>query len=83
MMNMFGHLLVSDNDPNKPRFVGNDCMCNSIDYLWRDQQQCGSDSTCFFRMLPLTTSDITVRVCRDRARHVKDIALTQLELYIQ
>ena len=73
----------SDNIPNKPRFVGNDYMCNSTDYLWRDKQQCGSDSTWFFRMLPPTTSDITVRVCRDHARDVKDIALTQLELYIQ
>ena len=48
-----------------------------------NQQQCSSDSSWFFKVLPPTTSDITVRVCRDHARDVGDIALTQVELYIQ
>ena len=72
----------NNNNPNKPRFVGNDYICNGYRYLWRSQQ-CGSDSSWFFKMLPTTTADITVRVCRDQESNDEDIALTELELYIQ
>ena len=71
------------NHPNKPGFVGDDYICSAHEYLWRDQQQCGSDSSWFFKMLPLTTADINVRVCRDQASVGESIALTELELYIQ
>ena len=73
---------VNNNNPNKPIFVGNDFTCSTFEYLWRSQQ-CGSDSSWFFKMLPPTTADITVRVCRDQASSEEDIALTELELYIQ
>ena len=69
--------------PNKPGFVGDDYICSAHQYLWRDQQQCGSHSSWFFKMLPLTTADINVRVCRDQASVEEGIALTELELYIQ
>ena len=71
-----------NNNPNKPRFVGNDYICNQETVIWRSQQ-CGSHSSWFFKRLPPTTADITVRVCRDQARDVGDFALTQLEVYIQ
>ena len=51
---------ANSNNLNKPIFVGNDCTCNQSDYLWRDKQQCGSDSSWFFKMLPPTTADKTV-----------------------
>ena len=72
-----------NNNPNKPIFVGNDYTCSNFRELWMSKQQCGSDSSWFFKMLPTTTSDITVRVCRDQASSDEDIALTELELYIQ
>ena len=83
-MNTFGHLpVVVPNHPNKPAFVGDDYICSAHQYLWRDQQQCGSNSSWFFKMMPLTTADINVRVCRDQASVGESIALTELELYIQ
>ena len=72
----------NNNNPNKPLFVGNDYTCSIFRDLWRSQQ-CGSDSSWIFKMLPTTTSDITVRVCRNQASSDEDIALTELELYIQ
>ena len=47
------------------------------------KQQCGFDSSWFFNILLTTTSDITVRVCSDEASSEEDIALTELQLYIQ
>ena len=70
------------NHPNKPEFVGDDYICSAHQYLWRSQQ-CGSDSSWFFKILPTTTADISVRVCRDQASVEESIALTELELYIQ
>ena len=71
-----------NNDHNKPEFVGNDYICNQESNLW-GSQQCGSDSSWFFKVLPPTTADITVRVCRNQVRAVEYFALTQLEVYIQ
>ena len=73
----------NNNDSNKPRFVGNDYTCNKLDYLCMNQQQCGTDSSWFLKILTPTTADITVRICRDQASSDKDIALTELEIYIQ
>ena len=73
----------NNNNPNKPLFVGNDYTCSSFRDMWVSKQQCISDSSWFFKMLPNTTSNITVRVCRDQASSVEDTALTELELYIQ
>ena len=70
------------NNPNKPRFVGNDYTCSHSTYLWV-YQQCGSHSSWFFKMLPPTTADLTVRVCRYQGSSDENIALTELELYIQ
>ena len=67
---------------NKPGFVGDDYICSFQEYLWRSQQ-CGSDSSWFFKMLPPTTADITVRVCKDQGSSDKTVALMELELYIQ
>ena len=69
-------------NPNKPEFVGDDYICSANARLWRFQQ-CGSDSSWFFKMLPPTTADITVRVCRDQGSSYEGIALTELELYVQ
>ena len=73
----------NNNNRNKPIFVGNDYTCSQIRVLWMSKQHCGTDSSWFFQMLLTTTSDITVRVCRDEASSEEDIALSQLELYIQ
>ena len=72
-----------NNNPNKPTFVGSDYTCSIFRDMWKSKQQCGSDSSWFFKMLPATTSDITVKVCRDQASSDEYIALTKLELYIQ
>ena len=72
----------NNNNRNKPTFVGNDYICSGYRYLWR-YQQCGSHSSWFFKRLPTTTADITVRVCRDQGSNDGGIALTELELYIQ
>ena len=74
--------ISNNNNPNKPRFVGNDYTCSNVRYLWRSQQ-CDSHSSWLFKWLPTTTADITVRVCRDQGSNDEDVALTKLELYIQ
>ena len=73
----------NNNNPNKPIFVGNDYTCSNYRNLWSSKQQCGSNSSWFFKKLLTTTSDITVTVCRDQASSEEDIALSELELYIQ
>ena len=72
-----------NDNPNKPIFVKNDFTCGNLRHLWKSKQKCGTDSSWFFKMLPTKTSDITVRVCRDQASSEEDIALTELELYVQ
>ena len=72
---------ASSSNPNKPRFVGNNYTCMGLEYLWWSQQ-CGSDSSWFFKILHPATADITVRVCRDQGSRDEGIALTELELYV-
>ena len=75
---------------DKPSFIRNDFTCGGRigklghppEYLW-ESQQCDTNSTWFYKELPPTTADISVRVCRDQARYDEDLALTVLELYIQ
>ena len=75
---------------DKPSFIRDDFTCGGREgklkyppeYLW-ESQQCGTSSTWFYKELPPTTADISVRVCRDQARSDEDLALTVLELYIQ
>ena len=75
---------------DKPSFIKDDFTCGGRDgevghpqeYLWVSQQ-CDTNSTWFYKELPPTTADISVRVCRDQARSDEDLALTVLELYIQ
>ena len=50
-------------------------MCDVSIYLWKSQQ-CGSDSSCFFKVLLSTTVDIIVRVGRDESSDKEDVALT-------
>ena len=72
-----------NDNPNKPIFVKNDFTCGNLRHLWKSKQKCDTNSSWFFKMLPTKTSDITVRVCRDQASSEEDIALTELELYVQ
>ena len=75
---------------DKPSFIRDDFTCGGHkgdldhppEYLW-ESQQCGTNSTWFYKELTPTTADITVRICRDQGRHDEDLALTVLELYIQ
>ena len=61
------------------------------DPLW-DGAGCASNSTCcsfnnppwFHKQLPsATTDDIEMRVCRDESRHNEDIAISNVEIYVQ
>jgi hypothetical protein len=61
------------------------------DPLW-DGSGCGSNTTCcsfnnppwFLKQLPsLTTDDIEMRVCRDEPSFQEDIAVANVEIYIQ
>ena len=70
-------------NPNKPRFVRKDYICDSNSQLWESQQCNNLDSSWFFKRLTPITADIAVRVCRDQAQYDEDITLTALELYIQ
>ena len=75
---------------DKPSFIRDDFTCGGREgivahppeYLW-ESQKCDTNSTWFYKELPPTTADISVRVCRDQARSDEDLALTVLELYIQ
>ena len=73
---------------NKPTIIGQDYTCDgvhpghSVYDVWASQQ-CGRNSIWFYKVLPPTTTDIKVRICRDENRSNEDLALKTLELYIQ
>ena len=75
---------------NKPTIIGEDYTCDGVqaaenDYyelLWASQQ-CGGNATWFHKILPPTTTDIKVRICRDQNREDEDLAIKTLELYIK
>ena len=74
-----------------PSFVQDDYTCDGRtcglgefcgDFLW-NSAQCGR-GTPFLKHLPnATTSDIVMRVCRDESRSNEDIAITEVEIYVQ
>ena len=57
-------------------------MCDVCIYLWRSQQ-CSSDLSWFFKVVPPNTADIIVRVCRDESSNKDDMDPTELLLNIQ
>ena len=77
------------NTHNKPTIIGQDYTCDGVEasesvyneLLWASQQ-CGKNSTWFYKVLPPTTTDIKVRICRDQFREDEDLAIKKLELYI-
>ena len=77
------------NTNNKPTIIGQDYTCGGsardtryVGILWASQK-CGRNSIWFYKVLPPTTTDIKVRICRDENRSNEDLALKTLELYIQ
>ena len=50
--------------------------------LW-DSQKCGTNETMFKRTIKQTTSNVTVRICRDQDRNDEDLAICILDLYVQ
>ena len=72
----------------KPTVIGQDYICDGVqarqhtELLWASQQ-CGRNSTWFYKVLSPTTTDIRVRICRDQERIDEDLAIKTLELYIQ
>ena len=77
------------NTNNKPTIIGQDYTCDGVEaknyyneLLW-PSQLCGSNSTWFYKVLPSSTTDIKVRICRDQNRGDEDLAIKTLELYIQ
>ena len=78
------------NTRNKPTIIGQDYTCDGIQaghfeydgLLWASQQ-CGRNSTWFYKVLSPTTTDIKVRICRDQFRSDEDLAINTLILYIQ
>ena len=78
------------NTKNKPTVIGQDYTCDGVQarhfeydgLLWASQQ-CGRNSTWFYKVLSPTTTDIKVRICRDQFRSDEDLAINTLILYIQ
>ena len=77
------------NTNNKPTIIRQDYTCDGVrdkryinEILWASQQ-CGRNSTWFYKVLCPTTTDIKVRICRDQVRTDEDLAIKILELYIQ
>ena len=76
------------NTENKPTIIGKDYTCDgvhpghSVYDVWASQH-CGRNSIWFYKVLPPTTTDIKVRICRDENRSNEDLALKMLELYFQ
>ena len=76
----------------KPDFVGEYFTADGSDMtkvtgyyskvLW-DSQKCGTNETMFKRTIKQTTSNVTVRICRDQDRNDEDLALYILDLYVQ
>ena len=76
----------------KPAFIDHHYSCGGEEFytggifpdlLWMSQQ-CGENSTWFYRRLAApTATDIRVRICRDQSRMDEDLAVKTLELYIQ
>ena len=78
------------NTNNIPALIKQDYTCDGVEALITDNnellwasQQCGRNSTWFYKVLPSTTTDIKVRICRDQYRKDEDVAIKSLELYIQ
>ena len=77
------------NTNNKPTIIGQDYTCAGVEsslsiyneLLWASQQ-CGRNSTRFYKVLPPTTTYIKVRICRAQFRADEDLAINKLELYI-
>ena len=76
------------NTNNKPTVIGQDYTCDGVrgqgnnELLWASQQ-CGRNSTWFYKVLPPATTDIKVIICRDENRSNEDMAMKMVELYIQ
>jgi len=75
---------------NKPAFINYDWSCDGThcnagrfcSNLWNSVLS--GEDTPFLKLLPAPiSSDIIVRVCRDEPRSNEDIAITELELYVQ
>ena len=84
MDNMFGLLL------NKPTVIGQDYTCDGVqsghfeydELLWASQQ-CGRNSTWFYKVVSPTTTDIEVRICRDQLRSDVGLAINTLIPFFQ
>ena len=77
------------NTRNKPSIIGQDYTCDGIapqskynELLWASQQ-CGKNSTWFYKVLSPTTTDIKVRICRDQNRADEDLAIKTLKIFVQ
>ena len=76
----------------RPAYIGDKYICDGIvfgkgntdthNFVWQ-YQQCQRKSSWFQSHLSPMTADIEVRICRDQDRHDEDLAITNLELYIQ
>ena len=74
---------------NKPTNIHQYYTCDGVEaamqydvLLWMSQQ-CGKDSTWFYRSLASISKDIRVRICRDQYRDDEDLAVKTLQLYVQ
>ena len=78
--------------PNKPNFVGDHFTADGLtvirnyiinpNLLWKFQK-CNTMSNWFHRILPITNSDITIQVCQDQSLDDEEIAIAEIEIYIQ
>ena len=81
-----------NNIPNKPNFVGDHFSADGLTAISNDMfntnllwkfQKCNTMSNWFHRILPSTNSDITIQVCQDQSLDDEEIAIAEIEIYIQ
>ena len=93
MENMFGLLLpdvTAAIQKTSQQSIGQDYTCDGVqarhfeynEHLWASQQ-CGRNSTWFYKGLSPTNTDIKVRICQDQFRSDENLAINTLILYIQ
>ena len=81
-----------NNVPNKPNFVGDHFTTDGLtvmrnnmfnaNLLW-GSQKCNTMSNWFHRILPSTNTDIMIQVCQDQQLNDEEIAIAEIEIYVQ
>ena len=83
---------MCNNIPNKPNFVGDHFAADGLttisndmfnaNLLW-ESQKCNTSTNWFHRIVPSTNTDIMLQVCQDQGLGDEEIAIAELEIYVQ